>query len=64
MSSIDNAKKVMDWQAPGERQACGNCRFVQESNAGQGFCQSSWRCGKGGFYTARFAKCKHWEPRG
>lgn len=54
MSSIANAKAVMDYVRANQRPSCCNCLHVAEPDAGK------WRCDLGGFLTTAMATCaKH-----
>lgn len=61
MSTIENAKKLVNWQHPNRRRGCHLCKHgYQEVDRG-GLCSPSWRCGLHGFYTHRHAICDDWS---
>lgn len=63
MSSIANAKQAMGWVHQTARACCGNCQHLQPvSPKVTPSPHPSMICGKGGFYTTRFAICdQHWS---
>ncbi len=61
MSTIENAKKAMDWTHPNDRQSCGNCAHVVVDDALR-FSRPALRCKPGGFFTHRHAICGDYEP--
>lgn len=62
MSSIENAKRAMDWMHPNQRQSCGNCAHVKVEASSRNNIIAIFRCARGGFLTPRHAICGEYEP--
>ncbi len=57
MSTVNNTKMAMNFQAANQRPACNNCAHAEEVMT------MRWRCNKGHFNSTALAICAHHQRR-